>query len=159
ARGAERDDYMKEGLPVLPSNTPFERLDELLGVREMTPELFDLVRPHLTLSGTGRINLAAAGRPVLLSLAGMTEEAVTLIVRAQQSSRRAITLMEVEQKLSAAARALLTPELPALQARTVTATQELELRSEGWVDGSPVRSLVAALVVRAGAETIVIGRR
>ncbi len=48
---------------------PFESLHELLLVQGMSREVFERVRPYATLYGTGKINLNAAARPVLLALA------------------------------------------------------------------------------------------
>jgi type II secretory pathway component PulK len=158
-RGAERDDYIKEGSAVLPTNRPFRALVELRDVMGTTPELYALVTPHLTVHGSGRINLRTADRAVLLSLQGVTEEAVAVILRSRESFRGVVTLSELAEQLSAGARAALLPELPRLSGRLVHQTTELEMVSDGWVTGGPVRRRVTALLVRAGEQSIVVDRR
>jgi type II secretory pathway component PulK len=49
-------------------NAPFENLEELLLIRGMTPELYAVLAPHLTVHGSGLLNLNTASRPVLESL-------------------------------------------------------------------------------------------
>lgn len=48
-RGAEADDYARAGLPQRPANRPFERIEELARVMEVTPALYARLAPHLTL--------------------------------------------------------------------------------------------------------------
>src|SRR5690606_8405821 len=74
ARGAERDDYLAAGSAVLPADGPFRRVSDLRFVMGMTSADYDLLSPHLTLFGSGRINLNSAPREVLLALPGVTEE-------------------------------------------------------------------------------------
>lgn len=74
---------------------PFESLHELLLIQGMSPAVFERVRPYATLYGTGKINLNAAARPVLLALAdsagagdATTRESLTLkLARYRESGR------------------------------------------------------------------------
>lgn len=71
--GAESEEYLAAGLPE-PGNRPFEQLQELLDVLGMTPELYALVKPALTLySQRSTINPLVAPRLVLLALPGISE--------------------------------------------------------------------------------------
>jgi hypothetical protein len=46
-----------------------------------------------------------------------------------------------------------------LQARITFATNEVEILSEGWVEGSPVSALVHLVVSRASEGALVVWRR
>ena len=54
---------------------PFESIEELLFVRGMTPELFSVISPSVTVHGSGRVNLNTAGPDVLRAL-GLSEQGV-----------------------------------------------------------------------------------
>ena len=68
--GAERDAYMAAG--VIPSNGPIRHVRELLYLRSMTPELFDLLRERVTVFGGDGINVLEASPELLESLPGMS---------------------------------------------------------------------------------------
>lgn len=57
----------------------FRSVDELLLVRGMTPEDFELASPFLTAHGSGKVNVNTASRAVLLA-AGLSEEAAAKIL-------------------------------------------------------------------------------
>jgi general secretion pathway protein K len=158
-RGAERDDYLAAGALELPRNGPFVSLDELLNVRGMTPERFALIRPYLTLLGTGEVNLNAAPRPVLLALPGMTEEAVALLLRRRQARRPVRSLAELAKELPSAPRRFLDDSLTALLARVTFETREVEVHSTGWVEGSPVRVRAEGVLVRASDAAFLVDVR
>ena len=46
--GAEKDDYIKNGLLALPANGPFRDIEELQSVKGMTPDIYAAVSPYLT---------------------------------------------------------------------------------------------------------------
>ncbi len=158
-RGAERPYYLRHGSPVLPRNGPFADLSELLHVRGMTPEIYEQVRPYLTLLGTGRVNLNAAEPPVLLALPGMSDEAVAVLLRYRRQGRRLGNLFELGQELSPGAERLLVSQLPRLVSRTTVVTHEVEVRSEGWTEGGQLRSEVEGLLVRGGGSAFLVWRR
>ena len=158
-RGGEADEYLRMGSAVLPANTSFSRLEELQYVKGVTPEVFARARPFLTLMGTGQINLNSAPRPVLLSLPGMSDEAVAVVERMRGSSRPIYGLQELSLQLSSGARANLVRAMPELLPLAAFETRELDVRSEGWTDGSPVHKWIDALVVRAGRLGVVAFRR
>ena len=94
-RGAERDEYIADGLLVLPPNHPVREVDELRDVRGMTPELFAKVRPYLTTFGSGRIDVNSAPVPVLRALTGMTDDVVARILSARSAQRRIRSIAEI----------------------------------------------------------------
>ncbi len=159
ARGAERDAYLKAGAAALPRNGPFQTLPELLSVQGMTPAIYDRVRPYLTLLGSGQVNLNLADRPVLLALPGITEEAVAVLLRYRLQQRTMGSVTDLERELSPDARRALEAELPALLAETTTETREVEVTSDGWLPGSPMRARVTGLVVRARSAVFYVWSR
>lgn len=68
AEGAEAPYY--EGLkkPYALRNQPFQSVEELSLVRGMTPELFEKIRPFVTVYSEGRVNFNTAGETVLKAL-------------------------------------------------------------------------------------------
>jgi len=159
ARGAERDDYLRAGRPVLPRNGPFQSIAELGSVLGMTPQVLTLVRPYLTLFGTGQINLNAAPRPVLLALPGVGEEAAGVLLRHQESRRPLHSLADLSLELSGGARAALEAETSTLLTQVTFETQEVEAVSDGWADGSSVRAHAHGLLVRARDVAFLVWRR
>lgn len=159
ARGAEREDYLRTGARRLPADADFARIDELREVDGMTPELFDRIRPHLTLLGTGQINVNTAPRAVLLSLPGMGDEAVAAIVRARQGRRAIASMEDLTAQLSPGARSSLVENMAELSPRVAFESREVVAEAEGWVSGSPVRVTAQALLVRGGDAMFTIGRR
>lgn len=149
ARGAEREEYLRAGAGSLPRNGAFESVAELRGVQGMTADLFEEMRPYLTVLGAGQINLNTAPRPVLLSLPGITEEAAGVLLRSRGRGQSLGTIADLERDLSPTAREIFRVQLPTLLSRTTTETREVAVVSVGWLPGSPVRAKVTALLVRA----------
>jgi len=158
-RGAERDAYLAAGAAALPRNGPFQSLAELLDVRGMTPDLYERVRPCLTLLGSGQININVADRPVLLTLPGFTEEAVDVVMRYRRTRRTLGLVVDLERDLSPAARRAFAAALPALMARATTETREVEAVSEGRLPGSPVVARVTSLLVRSRGTVFYVWSR
>jgi general secretion pathway protein K len=159
ARGAERDDYVREGMAVAPANGPFTRLAELRDLPGVTPETYDRIRPFLTLEGSGLIGLATASRPVLLSLAGMSEQAVALILKRRTGNRSVPRLTELAAELPAGPRRLLTDSLPVVESRVAYHIRELVASSVGTVEGSPVQVEMRGLFARAGRNVFLVWRQ
>ena len=158
ARGAEREYYLRQGVAVLPRNAPFASLAELRHVRGMTREVYERAAPHLTLAGTGEVNLSTADRAVLLALPGMTEEAVALLMRERVAGLRASSLFDLLPRLSAGSRQALERAMAELFPRVTHETRAVEARSEGRVEGSPVRVELRALFVRSDVGAVPLGR-
>jgi general secretion pathway protein K len=157
-RGAERDDYMKSGARELPSNTLFEAIDDLRFVRGMSRGILAQITPRLTVFGNGEVGVNKASEPVLLSVPGMTSLAAAAIVGAQHAHRRIESLRQLLDMLPAPARAALEQN-PIGVARLAFETHELEVRSVGWLKGSPVRVHETAIVTRMGTTPVVTWRR
>lgn len=158
ARGAEREEYLQAGLPTIPRNGPFRSVSELRGVMGMTSLLLSRVERFLTVLGTGRVDLSSAPREVLLTLPGMSDEAVAVLMSRRRPDR-VMTLDELVNQLSPGPRALLEPELPMLVQRTTTQRQELVITSNGWVDGGGAHSTAVGLVVRVPGAALMVWRR
>ena len=159
ARGAERDDYLRAGARRLPTNADFGRINELRDVDGMTRELFVRIAPHLTLLGTGQVNVNAAPREVLLSLPGMGDETIAAIVRAQRARRPIRSMEELTAQLSSGARSSLVEAMGELQQRVAFESREVVVEADGWLDGSPVHVTAEALLARGGDAMSTIGRR
>jgi len=157
--GGERDVYVDEGLPVLPPNRPFASLDELRFVLGMTPEAFDAAAPHLTLIGSGRINVNAAPEQVLMAVPGMTPGLAGEIIRNRDSGYFPRDTDEFLELVPGAVTGSGRRAEQALLARITFATDEVEILSEGWVEGSPVSAIVHLVVSRANEGALVVWRR
>ena len=100
--GAEAPDYQAAGLKYVPSNAPFETIEELARVLGMTPTIFQRIAPLITVySHQPGINPATADRSVLLALPNATPEMVDAYI---------------EQRAQALAGHLQVPPFPPAQA-------------------------------------------
>ena len=80
--GAEAPDYQAAGLKYVPSNAPFETIDELSRVLGMTPAIYQRIAPLITVySHQPGVNPATADRNVLLALPNATPEAVDAYIQ------------------------------------------------------------------------------
>ena len=70
--GAEKFEYLVLKKPYECKNGPFESIEELLLVKGMTPEIVRIVRPYVTVYGSGKVNLNTAPGKVLNAL-GLSE--------------------------------------------------------------------------------------
>lgn len=159
ARGAEREHYLRSGSSTLPADGPFQTISELRHVNGMTQEIFSTARPHLTLLGEGRINLNAAGAPVLKALPGMTDEAVAVLLRMRRQGTRLAGVQDLAVELSSGARAVMLDNYPRLLQTSTFETREVEVRSEGWLAGNRFRASVEGLLVRGGDGVFLVWRR
>ena len=66
--GAEKDYYEDLDIPYGYKNYKFESIEELLLVRGMTPEIFEKIKPFVTVYGIGVVNINTAPREVLVGL-------------------------------------------------------------------------------------------
>jgi len=62
--GAERAQYQAAGLSWAPKNAPFEAIDELQQVLGMTPQIYDRMRPDLTVYSWGTVDPSLANERV-----------------------------------------------------------------------------------------------
>jgi type II secretory pathway component PulK len=95
ARGGERDAYLKADMLRLPTNQNFRDIEELLDVKGMTREVFDVISPYLTTMGSAQVNLNTAPVPVLRVLPGMTDEIVARILAMRSRGQRITSVAQV----------------------------------------------------------------
>ena len=79
--GAEKGYYATFPEPYEPKNGPFESLEELTLVKGITPQIFELLRDHLTIYGMGKINVNFASKEVLLYVPTITEEIAKAMIK------------------------------------------------------------------------------
>ena len=92
--GAEEDDYRAAGKNYIPTNAPFETVDELQRVLGMTPELYRKLAPALTVySRQPGVSTAVAPREVLLAIPGINPDLVEQYLVQRQS------LLATDQKV------------------------------------------------------------
>jgi type II secretory pathway component PulK len=86
--GAEGFYYRSLGNPYDCKDGPFEHVEELLLVRGVTPTIYALLEPHVTVFGSGSLNLNTAGRMALRAL-GISDAGVegVLAFRAGEDGR------------------------------------------------------------------------
>jgi general secretion pathway protein K len=147
AQGAERDMYVSEGLLNLPRNNLFESVGELRHVFGMTDDLFELARPYLTVWGSGRINLNTAERPVLMSLNGMNEAAVSYLLSLRYNGERLTAVNQLQPYLGTGI------SLP--NNRTAVTVDELEIEALAFTaDGRPVLRGLGVIRRGTGQSTL-----
>lgn len=157
--GAERDDYLDAGLPVLPPNREFAELNELRHVLGMTRELYERARPYLTLIGSGNVNVNSAPEPVLLALPGMTEAAAREILRLRDASELPRSERELRALLSPGAWAPIDARGRAFDRAATFTTSAVEILSEGRVAGGPIRVRAHVVVTRSNTGAVVVWRK
>lgn len=158
-RGAESKEYLAAGLRTLPRNAPLVQVEELRDLYGMTPQLYAAIAPHLTVYGSGQLNLNTAGRAELLALPGFNEETVVAVDRLRAGGVQISSLDQLALALPSGARNLLNDALGQLLPRVTFETREVEVVSEGWVQNSPVRARTTGLLVRGGGAVFFIGKR
>jgi general secretion pathway protein K len=81
ANGGKEQDYRLAGIPYGPRNGPFQGVEELMLVMDMTPALFARVKPALTVySGRQFIDPQVAPREALLALPGTDADNVASVI-------------------------------------------------------------------------------
>jgi general secretion pathway protein K len=157
-RGAERDEYIKSGARELPSNGPFESVDELRFVRGATRPILERIVPRLTVFGVGEINVNKASEAALLSIPGMTPLAAAVITGVRRRGQRIESLRQLLDMMPLSTRTALEQSSMGI-ARFAFDTHEIEVHSVGWVKGSPIRVIETAVVTRLGSNPVVTWRR
>ena len=155
--GAEREDYLRAGRPLLPDDGPFASVAMLRYVAGVDDALADRMGPYLTVMGDGGVNLNAAPRPVLLALPGFTEEAAAKLLAERSAGRRVTDLVRFGESLSSGARQQLRMAMPMLRNIVTLETREVRVVSEAWQPGGVTRVRIDAIVSR-DAEGRVIWR-
>lgn len=94
--GGERDQYLADGLMVLPTNGAFREVEDLIHVRGMTADILAAVKPFLTTLGfSARINVNTAPEAVLRTVPGMTDVVVANILAMRSAGRRIESLSSI----------------------------------------------------------------
>jgi hypothetical protein len=153
--GAERDAYDEAGRARLPSNRPFQSVPEWASVLGVTAELYDRISPYLSVDGSGRINIATAPDPVLVSLPGFGPEALAVL----RSGTPVYDLSGLLGALSATARAAMRPHVAWLQARTTFSTEELHIEVVGYRPASTYETRMSVVLARSGHVSSVVSAR
>jgi general secretion pathway protein K len=157
--GAERDEYIAAGAAVLPANRSFIAVDEVRHVLGMTPELFAALRPYITVTGSGRINVNAAPEPVLLAVPSFTPAAVAALLRQRDTGQRVRNGTELRAVLGRVYDAPTGTERTDFNRRVTYATNEVEIVAHGRVDGSPVMTTIRSIVARSDVAALLLWRR
>ena len=95
--GAEKDFYAALSDPYEPKNGPFESIEELTLVKGVTPQIFDLIRDHLTIYGSGKVNVNFASKEVLLYVPAITEEIADSIIQLRKKRGNIKTLSALKE--------------------------------------------------------------
>jgi general secretion pathway protein K len=154
-RGAERAQYLQRGHLVLPANRPFREVAEIRHVLGMTPEIYERLRPHLTVHGSGRININAAAAPVLYTLPGITDAVVAAVIQRREGGRPVASFHELVTTVSGRARSVLISNLQRLYDRATFVTEEIEVVSMGLGPGGLAHARVEAVLVPSGTAVAV----
>jgi type II secretory pathway component PulK len=157
--GGERDEYIDAGAAVLPANRPFNDADEVRHVLGMTPELFESIRPFITTTGSGRINVNAAPEPVLSAVPTFTPPVVSTILRLRDAGLPIRNTTDLRTALGGAYSPPTGPALQDFTRRVTFATNEVEIIAHGRVTGSPVTSTVRSVVGRSETAALLLWRR
>lgn len=156
--GGEREEYLKEGALVLPPNRDFVEVDELRYVKGMTPEIYVMAAPYLTLLGAGQINVNSAPEPVLLALPGMDRGVVTELLQLREAGVLPRSDTELQMVLSRASLAALDSRGRNFQEIRSYTTNQVEILAQGWVEGGVVQVTSRVVVDRGETEARVIWR-
>lgn len=157
--GGEREQYLDEGLPVLPANRAFAEVEEVRHVMGMTEEIYRRARPFLTVISSGDVNVNAAPLPVLLALPGMTESAASEILRLRESGDTPRSGRELQALLPPGAWAPIDAAGRDFDRVTTFHTNEVEILVEGRVEGGPVKVRARVVVSRSDAGAVVVWRK
>jgi len=71
--GAESAFYLSRKFPYKSKNDLFDTVEELRLVRGVTPEVFEKIRPFITVYGPGKINLNTAPKQILMALSAVPD--------------------------------------------------------------------------------------
>ncbi len=85
--GAESNDYASQSPSRSCRNQPLDTVEDLLGVKGITPEVLSRLRPYLTCAGDGRININTAPSLVIQSLSELMDGAVAQMILNQRKLR------------------------------------------------------------------------
>ena len=157
--GGEREQYIKEKMPLVPANRPFASIDELRHLMYMTPELFAAMRPFITVVGAGRININAASEQVLMTIPEITPQVASQLVRMRSAGRYPRNIGEIRAIVGNAFRQPTGPALTLFNRRATYQTNEVEVVSRGGVQDSPLQITARTVVGKQGNNAMILWRR
>jgi general secretion pathway protein K len=82
--GAESGFYNQLDNPYKCKNAPLDTTEELLLVKGITPEIFELLQDHVTVYSDGKININCASKPVIQSLSERIDPVLAQMIMDQQ---------------------------------------------------------------------------
>jgi len=115
------------------------------------PQLFAAVAEQMTVAGGGHINLNTAGNAVLLSLPGMTEQALTVINTERNGSKRIFSMFQIVNQLHGSDREGLAAILPTLERLTTVETRYALVVSNARSSATRMSTSIEAVFAREGA--------
>jgi general secretion pathway protein K len=156
SNGAERDDYIRDGLLALPTNQTFREVSELLNVRSMTPEIYERIAPYLTTRGSGIVNVNSADTLVLRAVPGMTDQILAQILSQRGQGRRISNLNSIFPRTRGRVEPGVNNQTAA--ALTVDVT-EMQLTLTARVGPQQTPARLNAIIQRQGANSRITWRQ
>ena len=93
--GAESAYYGNLEIPYKCKNTPLETIEELLLVKEITQDVFESMRDHITVYGKGEININSASKRVIESLSEKMDSALAQMIIDRRKFKPFGSIMEL----------------------------------------------------------------
>ena len=93
--GAESAYYGNLEIPYKCKNTPLETIEELLLVKEITQDVFESMRDHITVYGNGEININSASKRVIESLSEKMDSALARMIIDRRKFKPFDSIMEL----------------------------------------------------------------
>lgn len=161
SNGAERDDYIREGMLALPTNQTFREVSDLLNVMGMTPEIYARVSPYLTTRGSGVVNVNSADTVVLKSVPGMTDQILVQILSQRSQGRRISNLNSVMPRRPGMPNLPNLPNLPGVNNATgmTVDVSELQLTLTAHVGPQQLPVRLNAIIQRQGVNSRITWRQ
>ncbi|HEX7049240.1 MAG TPA: type II secretion system protein GspK [Longimicrobiales bacterium] len=139
----------------LPIDGPYHDVAELRAVPGITPAVFRVIAPYLTVAGDGRINVNSATAPVLRTLPAIGQAAATALI---ERRRRAPfnTIFDVINALPRNDRAAARRALAALGPRIAFGPRDVEVHATASLPGAPIRAELHAVVRLVGGPRVTV---
>jgi general secretion pathway protein K len=157
--GAERDQYIREGLLVLPTNTSFREVDELQHVMGMTPEIFEMIRGYFTTRGAqDAVNLNSAPEAVLRSLPGVSDQIVSTILARRSGGQRISDMGSIFSATRQGGGAQ-NAALQRMQQLATLTVDQIEVTLTSQPEPHSVPAVVTAVMSRGGQSMTVMSKQ
>ncbi|MDH3496494.1 MAG: general secretion pathway protein GspK [Gemmatimonadota bacterium] len=155
--GAEAAAYAARRPPSHPRNGPFTAVAELRGVLGVTPRVYALVAPHVTVVGDGRINVNAASAVVLATLPSLDQAAAAAIL-ARRGTGPFRNAFEVLAALPRQARERIEADPASFLDRIALSPRELEIEVTAKDGGPSGAGELRAIVVLEGGAAVTVAK-